>query len=82
MRYDMTNYNGQCETHPDHRRDGSIGSQVLSQLPSSRLHLRALVRKPDAAPLPSHVEVVYGDLTRPETLDKCLEPAVQFPVCA
>jgi uncharacterized protein YbjT (DUF2867 family) len=52
---------------------GNIGGQVLSQLPSSRVQVRALVRNPDAARLPAHVKVVYGDLTRPETLDKCLD---------
>jgi uncharacterized protein YbjT (DUF2867 family) len=52
---------------------GNIGGQVLSQLPSSGLQVRALVRNPDAARLPKHVEVVYGDLTRPETLGACLD---------
>jgi NAD(P)H-binding len=46
---------------------GNIGGQVLSQLPPTGLQVRALVRNPDAAGLPAHVEVVYGDLTRPET---------------
>jgi uncharacterized protein YbjT (DUF2867 family) len=52
---------------------GNIGGQVLSQLPSTGLQIRALVRNPDAVRLPKHVEVVYGDLTRPETLGKCLD---------
>jgi uncharacterized protein YbjT (DUF2867 family) len=52
---------------------GNIGGQVLSQLPSSGLQVRALVRNPDAARLPPHVEIVCGDLTRPETLDECLD---------
>jgi uncharacterized protein YbjT (DUF2867 family) len=52
---------------------GNIGGQVLSQLPSTGLQIRALVRNPDAVRLPRHVEVVYGDLTRPETLGKCLD---------
>jgi len=52
---------------------GSIGGQVLSQLPSTGLQIRALVRNPDAVRLPKHVEVVYGDLTRPETLGACLD---------
>src|SRR5207248_10649453 len=34
--------------------------------------VRALVRNPDAAGLPPQVEVVRGDLTLPETLDRCL----------
>ena len=52
---------------------GNIGSQVLSQLPSAGLQVRALVRNPGAARLPAHVESVSGDLTRPETLDQCLD---------
>ena len=32
-----------------------------------------LTRNPDAAVLPPHVEVVRGDLTAPDTLDRCLE---------
>ncbi len=52
---------------------GNVGGQVLSQLTAMGVHARALVRKPDAAHLPPHVEVVAGDLTRPETLDACLD---------
>ena len=50
---------------------GNIGRQVLSRLPAE-VQIRALVRNPDAVHLPAHVEVMYGDLTRPETLDACL----------
>jgi uncharacterized protein YbjT (DUF2867 family) len=32
-----------------------------------------MVRNPNTARLPSHVEVVRGDLTLPETLDGCLD---------
>jgi uncharacterized protein YbjT (DUF2867 family) len=35
--------------------------------------VRALVRNPDAAGLTPQVEVVRGDLTLPETLDRCLK---------
>src|SRR5205823_1661008 len=52
---------------------GNIGGQVLSQMPTTGLQLRALVRNPDRAGLPAHVEIVRGDLTRPETLDQCLD---------
>jgi len=52
---------------------GNIGGHVLSQLPATGLHVRALVRNPEAARLPAHVEIVRGDLIRPETLDKCLD---------
>jgi uncharacterized protein YbjT (DUF2867 family) len=51
---------------------GNIGGQVLAQLPTG-MQVRALVRNPNAAGLPSHVEVAYGDLTRPETLEQCLD---------
>lgn len=51
---------------------GTVGGQVLSQLPATGVRVRALARNPGAARMPSHVEVVGGDLTRPETLDACL----------
>jgi uncharacterized protein YbjT (DUF2867 family) len=52
---------------------GNIGRQVLHQLPANGVHVRALVRDPDAARLPAHVELVRRDFTRPETLDECLD---------
>jgi uncharacterized protein YbjT (DUF2867 family) len=52
---------------------GTVGRQVLSQLPATGMQIRALVRNPDASRLPSQVEVVRGDLTVPETLDRCLD---------
>jgi len=52
---------------------GNIGSMVVSQLPSTGLRIRALVRNPAAARLPSYVEAIYGDLTRPATLEEGLE---------
>jgi uncharacterized protein YbjT (DUF2867 family) len=51
---------------------GTVGSQVLSQLMETGAQVRTLVRNPDAAGLPPQVEVVRGDLTLPETLDRCL----------
>ena len=51
---------------------GNIGGQVVAQLASSGLQVCALVRNPATARLPAHVEVVYGDLTRPETLEEGL----------
>src|SRR5262249_53199877 len=35
--------------------------------------VRALTRNPNAARLPPQVEVVCGDLTLPETLERCLD---------
>ena len=52
---------------------GRAGRQVVSQLPATSVQVRALVRNPQAANLPARVEVVQGDLTLPETLDRCLD---------
>jgi uncharacterized protein YbjT (DUF2867 family) len=52
---------------------GNIGGAILTQLPAAGRQVRALVRNPDAADLPPHVEVWRGDLTIPETLDRCLD---------
>lgn len=51
---------------------GRTGRQVLSQLPSSGIAVRALVRDPRASRFPSHVELVTGDLTIPKTIDRAL----------
>jgi uncharacterized protein YbjT (DUF2867 family) len=52
---------------------GRVGRQVVSQLPPTGVRVRALVRNPQTAGLPPHVDVVRGDLTLPETLDECLD---------
>lgn len=52
---------------------GNVGGQVLSQLTNTGAKIRALVRNPEAARFPPQVEIVRGDLTRPETLDACLD---------
>lgn len=52
---------------------GTVGRQVLSQLTTAGAQVRALARNPDAASWPPHVEVVRGDLTLPDTLDRCLD---------
>jgi uncharacterized protein YbjT (DUF2867 family) len=51
---------------------GTIGRQVLAQLMETGAPVRALLRNPNASALPPQVEVVRGDLTLPETLDRCL----------
>jgi len=51
---------------------GTVGRQVVAQLAATGAQVRALVRNPGAAHLPSQVEVVRGDLTLPDTLDACL----------
>ncbi len=52
---------------------GNVGRQVVHQLAATGARFRAMTRNPEAAGLPPYVEVVRGDLTVPETLDRCLE---------
>jgi uncharacterized protein YbjT (DUF2867 family) len=52
---------------------GNVGRQVVHQLAATGAPCRAMTRNPDAAGLPPQVEVVRGDLTAPETLDRCLQ---------
>src|SRR5437764_14950341 len=52
---------------------GKVGRQVIYQLAATGARFRAMARNPDAMGWPPQVEVVRGDLTVPETLDRCLE---------
>lgn len=52
---------------------GRIGREVVSRLGAAGVRVRALARNPEAAALGSDVEVVRGDLTRPGTLESCLD---------
>ncbi|MGB9465390.1 MAG: NAD(P)H-binding protein [Candidatus Acidiferrum sp.] len=52
---------------------GTVGRQVVSQLLTKGVRVRALARNPLTAGLSSHVDVVRGDLILPETLDGCLD---------
>ena len=52
---------------------GRVGRQVIAQLSGADAEVRTLVRNPQTAQLPAHVEVVQGDLTLPETLSQCLD---------
>jgi uncharacterized protein YbjT (DUF2867 family) len=52
---------------------GNVGRQVVSQLSATGARFRVMTRNPDAARLPPQVDVVRGDLTVPETLDRCLQ---------
>ena len=52
---------------------GNVGRQVVYQLAATGARFRAVTRNPDAAGLPPQIEVVRGDLTAPETLDRCLQ---------
>jgi uncharacterized protein YbjT (DUF2867 family) len=52
---------------------GRVGRQVVSQLRATGAAVRALARNPDAAGLPSEIEVVRGDLTVPASLEGGLD---------
>lgn len=52
---------------------GNIGRLVVDQLAATGARFRAMTRNPDAARLPAQVEVVRGDLTVPETLERGLQ---------
>jgi uncharacterized protein YbjT (DUF2867 family) len=52
---------------------GNIGREVVSGLTVIGSKVRALSRNPEAAGLPRSIEVLRADLTRPETLDRCLD---------
>jgi uncharacterized protein YbjT (DUF2867 family) len=52
---------------------GNVGRHVVHQLAATGARFRAMTRNPDAANLPPQVEVVRGDLTVPESLDRCLQ---------
>ena len=52
---------------------GNVGRQVVRQLAATGAPFRVMTRSPDTATVPPHVEVVRGDLTVPETLDRCLQ---------
>ena len=51
---------------------GNVGRQVVTQLMTEGTEVRAVTRNPDAAALPSLVEVMRGDLSDPDSLDRCL----------
>ncbi|HET9656444.1 MAG TPA: NAD(P)H-binding protein [Kineosporiaceae bacterium] len=51
---------------------GRVGRGVVERLLEAGVPVRALTRRPEAAALPSQVEVVAGDLTVPESLDAAL----------
>ena len=52
---------------------GNVGRHVVQQLAATGARFRAMTRNPEAASFPPQVEVVRGDLTVPETLDRCLQ---------
>jgi uncharacterized protein YbjT (DUF2867 family) len=52
---------------------GNVGRHVVSQLTATGARFRVMIRNPDSLRLPREVDVVRGDLTVPETLDRCLQ---------
>jgi uncharacterized protein YbjT (DUF2867 family) len=52
---------------------GTVGRSVISELIDTDVRVRALARNPDSADLPAQVEIVKGDLTIPDTLDRSLD---------
>ena len=52
---------------------GTIGRELVTELVSAGVPVRALTRRPETVDLPASVEVVTGDLTVPESLDAGLQ---------
>jgi uncharacterized protein YbjT (DUF2867 family) len=52
---------------------GNVGRLVVSQLAATGARFRAMSRDPDSHRWPREVDVVRGDLTVPETLNRCLQ---------
>jgi uncharacterized protein YbjT (DUF2867 family) len=52
---------------------GNIGREVIAQLRAANVPVRGLSRNPPEAEIPDGVEIVRGDLTAPETLDRALD---------
>ena len=52
---------------------GNIGREVVAQLQAADVPVRGLSRNPQQTGFPGGLEVVRGDLTSPETLDRALD---------
>src|SRR5260370_39596092 len=52
---------------------GTLGGEVVAQMALKGKPIRAMSRRPDQACFAPGVQVVAGDLTAPETLDRCLD---------
>ena len=52
---------------------GNVGRHVVSQLAATGARFRVMSRNPDSLRLPREIDVVRGDLTVPESLDRCLQ---------
>jgi uncharacterized protein YbjT (DUF2867 family) len=51
---------------------GNVGRELISQLLTKEVQVRAMTRSRLSSRLPNRVEVVEGDLTVPDTLAQCL----------
>jgi uncharacterized protein YbjT (DUF2867 family) len=51
---------------------GTVGRPLIEVLSTAGADIRAVIRKGQAAGLPAHVEVVVGDLSRPDTIAPAL----------
>jgi uncharacterized protein YbjT (DUF2867 family) len=52
---------------------GTVGRQLVSELVDKNINVRAVLRNPDSANLPPHIEKFRGDLTAPDSLDRALQ---------
>jgi NADH dehydrogenase len=53
--------------------NGYVGSHVVKRLAASGRPVRAMVRRPQEYPAPAGVEVVLGDLNKPQTLGAAVD---------
>jgi uncharacterized protein YbjT (DUF2867 family) len=52
---------------------GNVGRHVVDELHGAGVPVRVMSRNPEGAGLPAGVELVRGDVTSPETLDRALD---------
>lgn len=52
---------------------GNVGREVVNRLRKNGSRVRAMSRNPQSADFPGDIEVEYGDLSAPQTLDGCLD---------
>jgi uncharacterized protein YbjT (DUF2867 family) len=52
---------------------GTVGREVVSRLAATGAQVRAMTRSPEVARFSPQIEVSRGDLTLPESLDRCLD---------
>jgi uncharacterized protein YbjT (DUF2867 family) len=52
---------------------GTVGLEVVSRLAATGAQVRAMTRSPEVTRFSPQIEVSRGDLTLPESLDRCLD---------